>query len=78
MNFGRLVMAIISSFFVMFIIGIVVFLLLKRLSLSGKGKLTTGDSKAASVSMQSCPVCGASNSAENHFCEKCGAELGDL
>mgnify|MGYP003986857873 CR=1 FL=1 len=76
MNFGRLVMAIISSFFVMFIIGIVVFLLLKRLSLSGKGKSTVKESLEAKGSMQMCSACGASNPRENHFCDKCGAELG--
>ncbi len=77
MNFGRLVLAIISSFFVMFIIGVVVYVLLKRWSLSREVKSTTGDSKAASGTMQFCTACGASNPSENHFCDKCGAELGN-
>lgn len=77
MSFGRLVLAMVSSFFVMFIIGVVIFILLKRGVLSGKGKSTAGGSIEASGPTRFCTACGASNPAVNHFCDKCGTELGD-
>jgi len=77
MDFGRLVLAMITSFVVMFIIGGIVFILLKRGVLSGKGKSTGGGSIETSGPMQFCTACGASNPSENRFCDKCGAELGD-
>ena len=77
MSFGRLVLAMVSSFFVIIIIGVVIFILLKRGVLSGKGKSTAGENIDKNGPMQFCTACGASNPAENHFCDKCGAELGD-
>jgi len=77
MSFGKLVLAMVSSFLVMIIIGVVVFILLKQGVLSGKGKSTVGRSIETSGPTRFCTVCGASNPEENHFCDKCGAELGD-
>jgi len=58
-------------------IGIILLILFKRGILFRKGKSTVAGNVGANGSMQTCPACGASNPADNHFCDKCGTKLGN-